>query len=131
MSRPVSCFVQFRRFAQVGVLCTVLQYMLLVIGVEWLGMPAVLSSTLGYLASAAVNYSLNRRYTYGSDAPHSVLVWRFVTVLAAGLVLNALFMQLLHGYLHWQYVLAQLAAVAGILLWNFWAHRNWTFSRSN
>lgn len=121
---------QFMRFVLVGALCTGIQYLLLVVGVEWLGLDAVLASTLGYLASAAANYHLNRRYTYTSDAPHAVLVWRFVTVLAIGSVLNALFMQLLHGYLHLQYVLAQLLATGGTLIWNFCAHRYWTFSRS-
>jgi putative flippase GtrA len=121
---------QFMRFVLVGVLCTGIQYLLLVMGVEWLGQDAVLASTLGYLASAVANYLLNRRYTYASDAPHAVLVGRFVTVLAIGSVLNALFMQLLHGYLHWHYVLAQLCATGGTLIWNFCAHRYWTFSRS-
>jgi putative flippase GtrA len=120
---------QFMRFLLVGALCTGIQYLLLVMGVELLGLDAVLASTLGYLTSAAVNYLLNRRYTYASGAPHSALVWRFVTVLAIGSVLNALFMQLLHGYLHWSYVLAQLFATGGTLVWNFCAHRCWTFSR--
>ncbi len=118
------------RFALVGALCTGIQYLLLAIGVEWLGLGAVIASTLGYLVSAAANYLLNRRYTYASSAPHARLVWKFVVVLATGLTLNALFMQLLQGYLQWHYVLAQLVATAGNLLWNFCAHRYWTFSRS-
>jgi putative flippase GtrA len=123
-------FRQFMRFAQVGALCAVLHFFLLAIGVEWLGLGAVAASTLGYSLSAAANYMLNRRYTYANDAPHAVLVWRFVTVLAIGLILNSLLMQLLHGYLRWHYVLAQLMTTAGTLLWNFCAHRYWTFSRS-
>jgi putative flippase GtrA len=130
VTRTVPVLTQFMRFLLVGALCTGIQYLLLVMGVEWLGLDAVLASTLGYLASAAVNYLLNRRYTYASGARHSVLVWRFVTVLAIGSVLNALFIQLLHGYLHWAYVLAQLFATGGTLIWNFCAHRCWTFSRS-
>jgi len=118
------------RFLLVGALCTGIQYLLLIMGVEWFGVDAVLASTLGYLASAAINYLLNRRYTYASGAPHTMLVWRFVTVLAIGSVLNALFMLLLHGYLHWQYALAQLFATGGTLIWNFCAHRYWTFSWS-
>ncbi|MEO6080390.1 MAG: GtrA family protein [Steroidobacteraceae bacterium] len=122
---------QFLRFAMVGALCTVIQYLLLAAGVEWLEMDAVVASTLGYLASAVANYLLNRRYTYGSGAPHATLVLRFVAVLVTGLALNTLFMQLLHGYLQWQYMLAQLCATAVNLLWNFSAHRHWTFLRSN
>lgn len=113
----------------VGGLCTGIQYLLLVAGVEWFGLRAVTASTAGYLASSVVNYLLNRRYTYGSCAPHSRLVLRFAAVLASGIALNALCMQLLHGYLQWHYLAAQLIATAGNLLWNFSAHRWWTFSR--
>jgi putative flippase GtrA len=120
---------QFTRFALVGGLCTGIQYVLLAAGVEWFGLGAVAASTTGYLASSVVNYLLNRRYTYGSTAPHSGLVLRFVIVLICGLALNALCMQLLHGYLHWHYAVAQLIAALGNMLWNFCAHRYWTFSR--
>ena len=120
---------QFLRFAAVGGLCAGIQYLLLAMGVEWLGLGVVLASTLAYLASAAVNYLLNRRYTYGSDAPHVVLVWRFVAVLAVGLMLNALFMQVLHGLFQWRYIMAQLLAMVVVLLWNFCIHRYWTFQR--
>jgi putative flippase GtrA len=120
---------QFSRFAAVGALCTAIQYGLLGIGVEWLGAGAVAASTAGFVVSAGVNYLLNRRFTWGSNAPHRALVWRFVCVLGAGLLLNALFMQLLHGYLHWHYLLAQLLTTGINMLWNFTAHRYWTFAR--
>ena len=130
MTYTTPVLAQLLRFLVVGVLCTAIQYLLLAVGVEWLGMGVLPASTVGYAGSAVSNYLLNRRYTYASGAPHAVLVWRFVTVLAVGLLLNALFMQLLHGYLHWYYLLAQLFTTAGVLLWNFSAHRYWTFSRS-
>lgn len=129
MIRSDHWLAQFMRFALVGGLCTGIQYALLAVGVEWLGLGAVTASTAGYLLSAIVNYLLNRRFTYGSNAPHKRLALRFVIVLVSGLALNALFMQLLHGYLQWHYVVAQLLATVGNLLWNFCAHRWWTFSR--
>jgi putative flippase GtrA len=121
---------QFSRFLLAGALCTAIQYLLLAVGVEWLGVDAVVASTVGYLVSAVVNYLLSRSYTFATDAPHAALVWRYVLVLVAGLLLNALFMQLLHGYLQWHYVLAQLVATCVNLISNFIAHRIWTFSRS-
>jgi putative flippase GtrA len=130
MTKRAPIAAQFLRFAQVGALCTGIHYALLTGGVEWLGLDAVLASTAGFVASAVVNYLLNRRYTYASTASHAVLVWRFVAVMGVGLMLNALLMRLLHGYLGWHYVLAQVFATAGTLSWNFLAHRQWTFSRS-
>jgi len=129
--RPAGWLQQFLRFAAAGGLSTAIQYAVLAAGVEWLGIGAVAASTTGFVASAAVNYWVNRSYTFGSTAPHAALVWKFLTVLAAGLLLNALFMQLLHGYLHWHYLLAQLLTTGINMLCNFTAHRFWTFSRSN
>jgi putative flippase GtrA len=122
---------QFSRFALVGILCTGIQYAVLGAGVEWLGLRAVLASTGGFLLSASVSYLLNRRYTYDSTASHSSSIAKFASVLGAGLLLNVLFMQVLHGYLHWHYALAQLLTTGITMIWNFLAHRFWTFARSN
>jgi putative flippase GtrA len=49
-------------------------------------------------------------------------------VLVIGLSLNLLGMRLLHGYLHWHYVLAQVLTTVVTLLWNFIGHRRRTFA---
>lgn len=116
------------RFLLVGALCTALQYLLLVAGVELLAMDAVLASAAGFVASAVLNYLFNRRFTWASRAPHGVAVRRFATVVAIGLALNVLGMRLLHGYLHWHYVLAQVLTTVVTLSWNFTGHRRWTFA---
>jgi putative flippase GtrA len=116
------------RFLLVGGLCTLLQYLLLIAGVEFLHLDAVAASTAGFLASAAVNYLLNRRFTWVSTVPHPVAVRRFLTVLAIGLALNVLGMRLLHGYLHWHYVLSQVLTTMVTVSWNFAGHRHWTFA---
>lgn len=119
---------QLVRFVVVGVVCTGLQYLALALGVELVGAPAVTASGAGFLASAGLNYLLNRRFTFGGVAPHARAIGRFVLVVGAGLALNTLFMQLLHGYLGWQYLLAQVATTAVTTLWNFTAHRQYTFA---
>jgi putative flippase GtrA len=116
------------RFLLVGGLCTLLQYLMLVAGVELLHADAVVTSAAGFITSAAVNYLLNRRFTWRSDVAHAVAVRRFLVVLAIGLALNVLGMRLLHGYLRWHYVLSQVLTTMVTLSWNFAAHRHWTFA---
>jgi putative flippase GtrA len=116
------------RFLLVGGLCTLLQYLVLVAGVELLGADAVLASATGFLSSASVNYFLNRRYTWSSELAHGVAVRRFIAVVAIGLALNVLGMRLLHGYLRWHYVLSQVLTTVLTLSWNFAGHRRWTFA---
>jgi putative flippase GtrA len=116
------------RFLLVGGFCTTLQYLVLVTAVEFAHADAVIASAAGFLLSAVVNYLLNRRFTWASKVPHGVASRRFATVLLIGLALNVLGMRLLHGYLHWHYVLAQVLTTVVTLLWNFTGHRRWTFA---
>lgn len=119
---------EFGRFVVVGIVCTVLQYLLLAAGVEWAGLAPVPASCAAFLASASVSYLANRRYTYASTAPHRRAGPRFLSVVAAGLLLNALFMQLLHGYLGLHYLPAQVLTTVVTMIWNYIAHRLWTFA---
>jgi len=118
---------QFSRYAQVSVVSAVIQYSTLAAGVA-LGAGAVAASCAGYLLGAYTGYVLNRGYTYSSRAAHASAVPRYVAVIAVGLLLNALFMHLLHGYLGWHYLLAQVLTTGITMIWNFTAHRHWTFS---
>lgn len=116
------------RFLLVGGLCTGLQYAVLVAGVEWAGVDAVAASAAGFVLSAAFNYLLNRRFTWASQASHSTALARFALVVLMGLAFNVLGMRLLHGYLGWHYVWAQVLVTVVTLLWNFAGHRHWTFA---
>ena len=118
------------RFLLVGGGCTLLQYMVLVAGVELLRMDAVTASVAGFLGSSAMNYLLNRRFTWASEVSHALAVRRFLLVMLVGLALNVLGMRLLHGYLHWHYVLSQVLTTMVTLAWNFAGHRHWTFRAS-
>ncbi len=119
---------QLLRFVVAGGVCTLLQYLILVAGVEVMGIDAVLASATGYLVSAVLNYALNRRYTFRSATAHRVALVRFAVVVASGMALNIAGMRLLHTYLRWHYLYAQVLVTLLVLLWNFAWHRYWTFA---
>jgi len=119
---------QLIRFVAAGAVCTLLQYLVLVLGVELAGADALLASGAGYVASAVLNYVLNRRYTFGGRVAHRTAVMRFSVVVASGLALNLAGMRLLHGHLRWHYLYAQMLVTLLVLLWNFAWHRQWTFA---
>ena len=123
-----SASTQLLRFVAAGSACTLLQYLVLVLGVELAGADALLASGTGYLAGAVLNYVLNRRYTFGGSAAHRTAVVRFGVVVASGLALNLAGMRLLHGHLRWHYLYAQVLVTLLVLLWNFAWHRQWTFA---
>jgi putative flippase GtrA len=120
---------KFVRFLIVGGIATFIQYVALIWTVERRHWNAVLASSLGYFLSAIANYLLNYYFTFRSDNHHGVAATRFAIVAAAGLALNGLLMELLAARLHVPYVLSQVLATVGTLLWNYWANSKWSFGR--
>ena len=118
---------RFGRFLGVGLLATLVQYMVLVAGVELLGAWPVRASAAGFALGAVLNYLLNRSYTFRSQVPHARGALRFVVVVAIGLAANVLFMWLLTGYLGLNYLVSQVLVTGIVMLWNFAAHALWTF----
>ncbi len=118
---------KFVRFLIVGGIATLIQYVVLIWTVERWHWNAVLASSLGYILSAIANYLLNYYFTFRSDDRHGVAAARFAMVAAAGFALNAVLMELLAVKLHVPYVLSQVLATVGALIWNYWANSKWSF----
>ncbi len=133
-SREVGRFV---RFAVVGGVGTIVDFTILVVLKEVVGLPLLLANTISYLAGVANNFTLNRVWTY--PEARSKAVWRqfvqFLMVSTAGLILNNLIVHLLAqplgDLLNMQntgYIAAKVLATGIVVFWNFTANRLWTFN---
>ena len=120
-------FAKFLSFATVGVLGTAAHYTVLGALVEFAGVAVLTGTTVGFVTGAIVNYLLNRRITFASDASHAVALPKFLTVAVLGAGLNWLIVDLLVHGAEIHYFIAQLAATATVLLWNFTGNHLWTF----
>ena len=118
---------RFLKFASMGSFATSIQYILLTFLVEMCGLRASIASTIGFVIAAAVNYFLNRRFTFKSNARHTVAIPRFLTVALAGLTLNGAVIGWFEAHTTVHYLLAQISATTAVLLWNFTANAIWTF----
>ncbi len=118
---------KFGRFLLVGGFCTGIQYLLLILLVEELALPAAVASTIGYVVSSAVNYALSYSFTFRSAASHRSSLPRFLLIGACGLVLNGAVTYVGTSIYGVHYLAAQVAATAVTLLWNFLANLRWTF----
>ena len=118
---------QFLRFATVGGIATAIQYLILIALVQGVNMNVVLASTIGFVLSAACNYSLNYRFTFRSSVKHRSAIFKFFVVAGVGLILNSFTMLIATEYLSMYYLLAQVLATGLVLLWNFTGNRLWTF----
>jgi putative flippase GtrA len=119
---------QFVRFALAGTAATVTTYAVLIIGVEGYQINAVTASVAGYVLGIVVNYILNYWYTFGSDQHHHVVIPKFLAVMVVGMFINAAVMYAGINWLGFHYMLAQLAAVAVVLMLSFTANRLWAFA---
>jgi putative flippase GtrA len=119
---------QFGRFLVVGGLGTALQYAILFALTVFGGVDPLLASSIGFVTSAAANYTANRRFTFRSNVDYLAGLQRFAVIAAGGLVLNAIVMAGGMDLVGMNYIASQIVASAAVLLWNFQANRMWTFS---
>jgi putative flippase GtrA len=118
---------QFIAFVGVGGTATALQYLMLILLVEFGRWDPVWASATGYGCSAALNYYLNHRLTFKSSVAHRVALPRFCLTVTGGLLLNTLFMHLLVQYIELNYVLAQVISTGLVLIYNFFFSRVWVY----
>jgi putative flippase GtrA len=86
-----------------------------------------LAATIAYVLSMAINYVLQRNYTFKSERPHQEAVTRFVVVQSIGLALNAGVLEYAATYAHWPLWMAQGAAVSCVAVWSYGAQKVWVF----
>jgi len=120
-------FVQLIKYGTAGAVGTALQYAILVGLVEGFGSNAVAASTIGAVAGAVVNYTLNYHYTFRSSRPHADSLLKFAVVSIAGIALNALVLAAGTSILGLHYFGAQLLATAVVFFAAFVVNRAWTF----
>lgn len=118
---------QFLVFLCVGGFSTVIQYVTLWILVAHFSVDAVLSSAIGFLLSALVNYLLNYYLTFGSNVRHRSAIAKFYSIALVGLIINTVLMEILIVVITLHYLGAQIIATVFVLFWNFYANRRWTF----
>ena len=123
-----SIFIRFIRFASVGLIGTIAHYLVLIILVELLSAKAILGSSFGFLTGAAVNYTLNYRFTFKSKKQHFETMPKFYLVATIGFLINGLIVYLIAHVFAANYILAQILATAIVLIWGFVANHLWTFS---
>jgi len=122
--REVSRFI---RFAGVGAVGTLAQYLTLTALVEFLAIDVVHASAVGFTLGAFVNYFLNYHYTFRSKKRHSEAIFKFFSMALIGRILNTVIMSVMTNYLGFHYLLAQIISTGLVLLWNFSGNRLWTF----
>ena len=97
--------------------------------VEVLALNVTLASTIGTIITLCYNYLMNYHWTFSSDAPHGLVLAKFLAMCAISLLLNGLVMhfgQLITG-LH--YMVIQFFAGIVMAFWNLLASYFWVYKK--
>jgi len=121
-------FLQFMRFAAVGLSGTAVQYLTLWTGCDHFAvLSAQSASALGYMLGSVVNYVLNYFLTFGSSKSHTEAATKYFSILAVGWTINYGLMGYLPAHLGWNHWVAQLLSTGVVLIWNFSGSKWWAF----
>jgi putative flippase GtrA len=90
------------------------------------GLPPVPASTVGFAASVAVSYLLQRAWVFRSGVAHTVTGPRFLTVTAAAFGLNTAILWI-GVSLGGTYAVVQIVAILLIPGLNYLLNSRWTF----
>jgi putative flippase GtrA len=94
---------------------------------EGLHVPAVPASTVGFVASVLVSYTLQHAWVFRSAATHAAAGGKFLTVTACAFALNTLVLWLGTEVLHGPYPVVQAVALVAIPVLNYSINSRWTF----
>lgn len=115
------------RFSTVGVVGTVVYYMLLWGMVEVYGLSVLLATSIAFLLVVAQNYVLHYGWTFASDNPHSSAVPRFLLMSVTGFCINWGVMYAGIRIIEVNYLISQAVAIAIVVIWNFSLSATWIF----
>lgn len=120
-------FRQFLRFGIVGAVATAVDFVVLIILTERLGIQPIASAAISFITSVLVNYVLSMNFVFArrTDIRRQTELAIFILLSAAGLGINEIIMWAGVTLLHANYIVTKLAATAIVLLWNFMSRKIW------
>jgi putative flippase GtrA len=128
-SRRRSLLALLGRHQIASLISTVVDFSMMVLSVEMLGMRPVVATAVGATCGAVTNFQLGRHFTFrvGGERPAPQAA-RYALVSATSALLNTLGEYILHDLLGVQYLGARaMVAVLVSVLWNFPLQRHFVF----
>lgn len=110
-----------------GAIGTLAHFIVLTFMVEILSVDIVFASTSGFILGAFVNYFLNYKYVFKSNAQHKKSMSKFMLIAFFGMLANAGIMNFLAVNMALHYLLAQIISTIAVLIVNYTINYLWTF----
>lgn len=135
---------RFVKFATVGALGSLTDFVVLNILVQLMAAPLAIANAASFIAAVVQNFTLNRKWTFPESQERKTgnQLLKFAIVSTVGLGLNMVIFLGVHNFLepYWHqlitnsgmaftmsYNFAKLFAIGVVLFWNFAINRLWTY----
>ncbi|QIK51199.1 GtrA family protein [Jeotgalibaca porci] len=113
---------QIMKFGVVGIIATVIDFVVLTILTETFGVYYLTSAAIGFIVATLFNYVASMRYVFNSRfGPHEkrkeLII--FILLSVVGLGLNQFFMWLFVEFFSIFYIFSKVLATVLVMAWNF------------
>ena len=113
---------QLMKFGVVGIVATVIDFVVLTILTETFGVHYLTSAAIGFIIATLFNYVASMRYVFNSRfGPHEkrkeLII--FILLSVVGLGLNQFFMWLFVEFFSIFYIFSKVLATVLVMAWNF------------
>lgn len=120
---------KFPKFIFAGGTAAIVQFISLIVLVDFNLLNVVPAACVSYLLALIVNYWINSIYTFEQQCSHRLGMIRFSVNALIGFSINAWLMHLMTRYSSWSYVFNQCVVLSFLLVWNFLMNQFWVFRR--
>lgn len=115
------------KYGAVGATGALVDFVLLFILTDGLGLHYLVSATTSFILSAWFNYVLNRNWTFRSNGQRRKQLPIFFIIATLGLFINNNIMYFSVEKMGLHYLLAKVIATAVVTFWNFFGNKYLTF----
>lgn len=121
---------QFLKFSIVGGTSAMINFFILFVFTQWVGVWYLYSSIIAYILSAIFNFIFNKLWTFRNKERGRVIIHqvvKFSLVISVGLTINTFIIYLLTESQGLDYRISWVFATGVVTIWNYSFNRFWTF----
>lgn len=121
--------LKFLKFCIVGSLGLGIDFGITFLSKEKARWNKYVANSLGFISAASSNFFFNKFWTFNDTDPDQLVQYsKFILIALIGLAINNLIIYLLINKRRMKFYWAKLVAVGVVVLWNFIANYNFTFT---
>jgi putative flippase GtrA len=117
------------RYLAVGGASFAIDFLLILLGHEFIGLSIPIATAIAFLASFAFTYTLQRFFSFDTESSHGVALTKYIVLVAFNTVATTIVVSVFDSLLG-QWALGKVIATSMTTLWNYFIYRYWIFVKS-